>query len=88
MIENQQSRWVTSGFIKNRARFARVLAQNGCQNQNYSTYAGEMSISSNSDLLNSNLIVFCQLKKSLPIYNVVDEIIKRTYTVYLNDKMC
>ena len=60
-IENPQNQSVTSGFIKNRAyvcaRFSPKMSENGCQNQNCSTEASKVSFSTNSDLLNTNLII-------------------------------
>ena len=66
-IENQLNRSVTLGFTKNRAYdFLRFSPKNCRQNQNRPISASEVSFSTNSDMLNTNLIMFL-LKKSLPV---------------------
>ena len=67
-IENQQNRSVTFGITKNRAYdFLRFLPQNRRQNQNCQLLASEVSFSTNSDMLNTNMIIFFLFEKSLPV---------------------
>ena len=67
-IENQQNRSVTFGFTKNRAYdFSRFSPKNRRQNQNCPIQASEVSFSTNSDMLNTNLIIFFRFEKSLPV---------------------
>ena len=67
-IENQQNRSVTFGFTKNRAYdFLRFSPKNCRQNQNCPIYTSEVSFSTNSDMLNTNLIIFFRFEKSLPV---------------------
>ena len=70
-IENQLNQLLTSGFIENRAysprRTARHFGHDDRQTQMYPKKASEVFMSTESDLLNTNLIVFCRFKKSLPI---------------------
>ena len=67
-IENQQNRSVTFGFTKNRAyNFLRFSPKNHRQNQNCPIQANEVSFSTNSDMLNTNLIIFFRFEKSLPV---------------------